>query len=166
MARVSIACQPTITMKKAPTTTALSLPTIQAVQPKPTKKEIIDAMIVRAKVKHDEENARREAARDKIMKKIEPLVVKAIKSSAPKIRIYTYSQGDDRNHCDVAFSQVKSPELSVLFDQYSDLHRLSWDERDVRQSIQTALTGAAPQRILDNPEAVAAIDATLKQWGI
>ena len=154
-------------MKKQATTTALTLTSVQAIVPKPTKNEILDAMVTRAKVAHDAENDRRAKLRDAVQKKIQAAAIKAAKGKNPKVSIYVYSTGS--SHCDVKVSNVTTPELEGLFAEYQASARLVWDEKEVRTAIRQELSGVgkqSPTRLLDNPEAVAAIDAMLKQWGI
>lgn len=150
------------------TTSALSIPAVQGVQPKPTKTEIIEAMVARAKAKHDEESERRAKMRKAISAKIESLAIKLAKSKRPDVGIYVYSSAES-SHCDVTVRRVKSPELDALFDQYRAVERICWDEKKARDAIRREINGAInrnPSRLLDNPEAVKAIDATLKQWGL
>lgn len=147
-------------------TTALSIPTAN-LQPKPTKTELVEAMLVRAKVKHDAENVQRKAKRDALGKKIEALATKLAKQKKPQVCIYTYAD-NSRSHCDVRVQNVKSPELDLLFAEYTKNSTLCWDEKEVRAEIRQALTGLAKPsatRLLDNPEAVRAMDAMLEQWG-
>lgn len=143
------------------------MPAVQSIQPKPTKTEIIEAMVSRAKLKHDAENERRQKLRESLEKKITALAVKATKSREPSVLIYTY-QNNESNHCDVQFRKVKTPELAPLLEEYNNATRLHWDEAQTRKSIRQALTGRtlnSPSRLLENPEAVKAIDALLEQWG-
>lgn len=153
-------------MKNANTTTTLSIPTA-SIQPKPTKTEIVEAMLVRAKLKHDAENKRRIAKREAAEKKIEALALKAIKGTKPRVSVYAYSDSV-RSHCDVRFDRVKTPELDALFAEYYDNAPFLWNEKETREKIRRELTGAAkpsPTRLLDNPEAVRTMDAMLEQWG-
>lgn len=152
---------------KANTTTALALPGTQAIVPKPTKTEIIDAMVARAKVRHDEENARRKKLREAVQKKIEAAALKASKGMKPTVSIYVYDSGG--SHCDVKVSNITTPELQKLFAEYRATARILWDEKEVRNAIKAELAGTgkqSPTRLLDNPEAVKAIDAKLAEWGI
>jgi len=86
--------------------------------PKPTKTEIIEAMVTRAKVKHDEENARQKKLRDALEKKIYTTAIKEVKSKKADVSIYAYYGDEERLHCDVRFGNVRSPELSVLFEEF------------------------------------------------
>ena len=150
---------------KTPTTTALAMP---ALHPKPTKTEIVEAMLARAAVKHDAENERRSKIRDSIQKKINALAIKAAKTMTPSVNIYAYGKIES-SHCDVRFSNVKSPELDKLFDQYRAVAILGWNEKEMRDAIKRELSGIQnpnPTRLLDNPATVKAIDALLKQWGM
>ena len=155
-------------MKKQATTTALTLTSVQAIVPKPTKNEILDAMVTRAKVAHDAENDRRKKLREAVQKKIETAALKASKGMKSTVSIYVYSHRTG-SHCDVKVSNVTTPELEGLFAEYQASARLVWDEKEVRAAIRNELAGVgkqSPTRLLENPEAVAAIDAILKQWGI
>lgn len=143
------------------------MPTVQSIQPKPTKAEILEAMVTRAKVKHDAENERRAKTRESLGKKITALAVKATKSREPRVSIHVYSKSEG-NHCDVQFRNVKTPEIAPLLEAYGAASCLYWDEAQTRKSIRQALTGrtsSSPSRLLENPEAVKAIDALLEQWG-
>jgi hypothetical protein len=151
---------------KKNTTTALSIPTA-AIQPKPTKTEIVEAMLVRAKLKHDAENERRKAKREALGKKIEALAIKVAKTLTPKVYIYAYAD-ESRSHCELRVDPIKSPELDALLAEYHENALIRWDEKATREAIRRELTGAAkpgPGRLLENPEAVQAIDAMLEQWG-
>ena len=143
------------------------MPAVQSIQPKPTKAEILEAMVTRAKVKHDAENERRQKLRNSLQKKITTLAIRAMRSREPSVLIYTY-QNAENNHCDVQFRRVKTPELAPLLEEYNNASSLHWDEAQTRKSIRQALTGktsSSPSRLLENPEAVKAIDALLEQWG-
>lgn len=154
---------------KANTTTALALTGSQTLIPKPTKTEIIEAMVARAKVKHDAENSRRSKLREALRKKIEAAAVKAVKAKTPYVAIYCGSSDPERRHCDVRFDRVTSLDLAILFDRYNEVAQIQWDEKDVRKSIRQELSGVgklSSTRLLDNPEAVKAIDSKLAEWGI
>jgi len=151
--------------KPEPMKTSLSIP---SVQPKPTKTEVLDAMVIRAKVKHDAENKRREKAREALEKKITALAIKAGKSKTPSVGIYVYNNKES-NHCDLYIRNLQTPELQPLLEDLHSLIRLVWDEKDVRRAIKQELSGIAkpsPTRLLDNPETVKAMDAMLAQWGM
>lgn len=151
-------------MKNTNTAIATLAP-VSAVQPKPTKTEILNAMVARAKVKYDEENIRRATAREALEKKIEALAIKAMKNFAPTVYIYSHTKPESC-HCDIRVSRVKSPELDALLLNHQELSRLHWDEKETRDAIRQQLSGRTDSRLLENPEAVKAIDAMLEQWGI
>lgn len=151
------------------TNTALALPGTQTLVPKPTKTEIIEAMVARAKVKHDAENDRREKLREKLEKKITAMAIKTVKGKKPRVSIYAHHSDKDRHHCDVHFDAVRSPELTPLFDGYNEVSHIHWNEKSVRDSIRQQLSGfgkPSPTRLLDDPAAVSAIDAKLAEWGL
>lgn len=150
-------------------TTALALPVMPAVHPKPTKTEVVEAMLVRARFKHDEENERRKVEREKIEKKLDALALKTLKKGgfAPSVYYYPAGRHGLESHVDMKFSHVTSPELVVLIDKLGELGRLQWNEREVKESIKYGLAGMekpASKRILEDAQAVKAIDALLDQW--
>ena len=153
------------TMKNNNTT--LIMPTT-TMQPKPTKTEIVEAMLTRAKLKHDAENERRKKLREVLRKKIETLALKLAKGMTPEVSVYAYSNSES-SHCDVRINRVKSPELDALMSQYKDLELIYWDEKEMRNTIKRELSGIqkpSPTRLLDNPATVKAMDAMLEQWGL
>jgi len=162
--------QPNQPMKNT-TTTALSLPT--AVQPKPTKTEIIEAMVQRAKQRIAMTNEEREKMRESLIPKIEAAARKAVKSfvASSRVNIYTYSKRDPRkNHCDVVTQNVTSPELEKLLEAYEKVSsNIYFDEKETRAAIRRELNGMHkpdPTRLLANVETVRAIDTTLDAMGI
>jgi hypothetical protein len=152
---------------KNTTTTALSLPT--AVQPKPTKTEIIEAMVQRAKARQFAINEEARKERDKLRPKIEKLVIKAMKAMKPEISIYSRSE---KPHCDVRFNCISSPELVALLQEYAkhDKKIEYFHEKETRQAIREGMAKKKPvidpSRLLANPETVKAIDTTLDAMGI
>ena len=144
--------------KKENNTTALALP---SVQPKPTRKEVIDALVARAKVKHDAENERRQAMREQLEGKIKSAALKDFKSKAFKGTPSVYIQFHN-NTVEIQYL-VKSDTVTQLIAQYEKNRRVDWNENIVRQEIRDALDGRSP--LLDNPEAVKAMDALLESWG-
>ena len=148
--------------------TSLALPITQKMQPKPTKTEILNAMVARAKVAHDAENERRRAARAKLETKINSLAVKAARGKKASVQIWTYSD-KEKGHVDVSFCSIQTPELQDLLAQYRELTPVRWDEKETRAAINAQLTGitkVSPSRLLEDPEAVKAIDQMLSAWGI
>jgi len=150
-------------------TTALSLPS--AVQPKPTRTEIVEAMVQRAKSRTESENEARAKKRESLLPKIEAAAKKAMKNFSVSVNIYTYSKTDMRkNHCDARVSNITSPEMEKLLDEYHKVgHLIRFDEKETRATIRRGLSGAHnpdPARLLANPSAVEAIDKTLEAWGI
>lgn len=149
-------------------TTAITVTGTQKFIPKPTKTEIIEAMVVRAKVKHDEENLVRKKNRELLRKKIEKEAIKEFKKQPPNVSIYTYSD-KNRNHCNVRFENVVNPEIIKLCSEFEEYRQIFWDEKEVRKSIRQELSGIgkkSPTRLLEDPETVKAIDAKLSEWGI
>lgn len=149
-------------MKKTLTTTALALPTVQAIQPKPTKTEIVEAMLVRAKVKHDAENERRKKLRSEIEKSIKDAAMKALKSKdlKPSIQLRGYGKNVEIEYT------VETPAIKSMFVELDGLGHLHWEEKEMRQTIREELEVRKARRLLDDPDAVKAMDAMLEEWGL
>lgn len=155
-------------MKATPTTTALAITAIPSVEPKPTRSEIIEALVIRSKEKIDKENSARLKRRDDIRKKIDKLAIKIAKTMEPKVDFYVSSK-PDQTTCDVRFAAIKTPELVELFKEYHENSRVIWDEKETRKAIREELSkprGFNPDRLLKNPDSLKAIDAMLDKWGI
>jgi hypothetical protein len=148
------------------TTTTLALPTV--VQPKPTKAEIIEAMVQRARARQIAVNEEASKKRDALKPKIEKAVLKLIKGMKPHVAIYAKSR---EPHCEARYGVIKSPELDELLAQYASFDNAieCFDEKEVRTAIRRELNGEHkpdPSRLLANPETVKAIDTTLDAMGI
>lgn len=123
-------------------------------------------MVVRAKVAHDAENERREKIREATQKKINALAIKASRGIKPVVKLYSLGC-PDRTHCDVELANIRTDEMLPMFDIMRANERIRWDEKEVKEKIRLQLAGMtkpSPTRLLDNPDAVAAMDAMLKSW--
>ena len=149
-------------MKKKNDTTQTMALSIPNVQPKPTKSEVINALLTRAKVKHDAENERRQALRNQLADKIKSTALKDFRSKVfngdPRF-IIQWSNG----HVEIDFI-IKTDAVIQLIRQHEGLRRIAWEEGVVKQEIRDAIEGRSP--LLENPEAVKAMDAMLESWGI
>lgn len=153
-------------MKKKTTSTALVIP--QTITPKPTKNDIINAMVERARVKHNEERDRLRKLREASMEKIKEAAKVEFQKNPPKPDLtvltssyYEYVQFEFR---------VTSPELKNLMKEHEKIGSLRpFDEKEVRAFIREGMstqTGNAVQSLLANPDAVKALDASLEHIGM
>ena len=153
-------------------TTALALPSTATITPKPTKTEIIEAMVERARIKTKEENDRRAALREKLMVKIKKEALKAIKGMTPVVDQYSHHIDPDRRYCTVTYTPIKTPELSSLLNEYHEIGgRIHFDVAETRKAIRAELTtkrdvSAGVQLLLANPEIVKSLDAAIEKISI
>ena len=152
-------------MKKQNSTTALSLPTVH---PKPTKAEVINALLARAKVKHDAENVRRAALKDQLTEKLKSLALKTFKSKAynadPRIEFRDYRDSSPKT-VELSFD-VQSDEITRIMIQRKALGPIMWEENMMKQNIRDGLEDSVRVRLLEDPTMVKAMDAMLEQWGL
>jgi hypothetical protein len=143
------------------TTTSLSISTTK-IQPKPTKTEIIDAMVTRAVVNIKLQNEENKKKRESIVSKIEKCALKMIKSIKFDVSI-------NSNHVNLYSYRVTSPEIESLIKDLDKYRHVRVDEKqlkiDIRNQIN-ATVNPSPDRLLKNPDTVKAIDEQLKSWGI
>lgn len=153
-------------MKKKTTSTALVIP--QSITPKPTKNNIINAMVERARVKHNQERGEYEAKRAKLKEKIDTAAMAELSRSpgTPQTKIRTWT-GSERVEIEYT---VKSPMLAKLIREYHDMPSpRHFDDVSVRRQIREGMSnqaGNAVQSLLANPDAVKALDASLEHIGM
>lgn len=159
------------------TTLALANPVATAVNPKPTKKEVIEAM-VRLKIEENEEKrkkAQEEAA--KIAEELEATFKKLVLKTPNKFRTgaylgYSYTQ--DVKGCQLSFNfddQLPDP-VAKKVKRYHELNNLRFpDEKRIRMMIKEGveLNGTTDDRIqalLDSPAAKKALQGMLKTLNV
>jgi hypothetical protein len=146
--------------------TTLALATKPNLIPKPTKSEIIEAMVARAVGKIEAENEVNSKKREALRVKIEKLGQKLAKSQ--KFRVYIFADSN-KPHVDLGCSEVTSPEMDKLLADYKACPNVRIDEKKLREQIRHEVNGTLkpdPNRLLNNPDTVKAIDAQLAAWGI
>ena len=151
-------------MKTAPkTTTALAIPQFSKVSPKPTKTEILEALVQRAKVKHDLEEETRKIKADALLRKIER-TARDLAKKEKDVNEIDYVYYSEKK---VRFTiWVKSPELSSLIEAHSKIkHGSTFDYQSTKRLLREKLAGAPERcRLLDSPEAVKALDHMLESF--
>jgi hypothetical protein len=154
------------------TTTALAIPA--TIQPKPTKAEIIESMVIRAKERQAIINEECSKKIDTLEPKIRKAAIKAIKNQSPTIvvtpRINIYSRCQEP-YCNVNYPKVTSPELDKLMAEHAEYVKKikHIDEKELRKEIKSKLSSASnpnPLQLLENPDSLKAINITLDTIGI
>jgi len=147
-------------------TTALAIANKPNLTPKPTKGEIIEAMVKRAVVKIKAENDANSKKRDIVEAKIKKAARKLAKSC--QFQVYIYANARVPHVC-MHSGDVTTPELDKLLAEYNACKQQSIDEKELRNQTRAELNGAMkpdPDRLLNDPSTVKAIDAQLAAWGI
>lgn len=146
--------------------TSLALATKPNLIPKPTKGEIIEAMVKRAVSKIEAENADRKKKREAILVKIKKVSQKLAKRLEFSVSLCVNSRNP---HVYLSHDNVTSPELDKLLAEYKACEHVSADLKKLREQIRNEINGAMkpdPDRLLKDPSTVSAIDAQLAAWGI
>jgi hypothetical protein len=138
---------------------AISLP---AMTPPPRKEDIINAMLERARVKHEEESQRLKDEERAAKQKFDAALMAELKAHPEKFTIESKCWGGSAEVHYVL--HTLSPNLEKLRIAYRTAPTLrSFDavavKRHIRESMSTA--GDRVKALLDNPEAVKKLDATL-----
>jgi hypothetical protein len=144
------------------TTTTLALATKTNLSPKPTKTEIIDAMVKRAVVNIKLQNEANSKKHELIMAKIEKAAMKIVKSIKFDVSVSS-------NYVTLYSYRVTNPEIESLLKELDKYRHVRIDEKQLKVEIRNqinATTSPQPDRLLKNPDTVKAIDAQLKTWGI
>lgn len=147
-------------------TTTLALATKPNLIPKPTKTEIIEAMVKRAKIKLTADNEAAGKKRELVKEKIKKLAQKLAKSKVFAVSIYADGK---KPHVDLYAREVTSPEMDKLLAEYAACKTFCIDEKALRIQIRDEINVATkpdPERLLSDPNTVKAIDAQLVAWGI
>lgn len=140
---------------------AINLP---ATTPPPRKEDIINAMVERARVKHQEEaealEKRRTAARIELEKAVEGEFWSKPSSFEKKIELWS-------GRVDIEFRlHVIPTHIRNLQKALNDIpHMRHFDSAEVKKQIRAKLdtAGDRVKALLANPAAVKALDATLEQ---
>ena len=160
--QVSVVAQQAAEHTNMSTTTTLALATKSNLSPKPTKTEIIDAMVKRAIANTKLQNEANSKKREAIVAKIEKSAVKMVKSIK-----FDVSVGS--NYVNIYSYRVTSPEIDLLIKELDKYQHIRIDEKMLKTEIRNQINATVipqPDRLLKNPDTVKAIDAQLKAWGI
>lgn len=136
---------------------------LPAITPPPRKEDILNAMVERARVKHQEEYDRLEKNKEGAKEKLKNALLELLKVSPS-----SFSTDIDTwcGCCRVEFTlENLPPHIEKLRKAYKDAPSIrGFDESAVKRKIREGMSAAGGDRVkalLDNPEAVKAMDAAL-----
>lgn len=138
-----------------------------AVIPKPTKTELIAALLERAKVKCEQENAINTKKRDELKKKIYALAEKEMKKSQTPYNRYIYAGGKAPS-VELVY-RISTPEIEKLAKELDAIpRRISFDPAKVKRTIRESLAtgGQRANPLLQNKDAVKSLDAFVAEMKI
>lgn len=151
---------------KANTSTALVIPS--TLVPKPNKNDIINAMVERARVKHEAEAKAKKEAKEAAGKKIEEAAAAEFARHQPSPRYVIHTWSNSRR-VELEF-QVTSPFITKMIAAYDAMPTLRpFDEKQVRLAIRKGMNDIRPNGVyalLENAEAVKTLDASLAHIGL
>jgi hypothetical protein len=135
---------------------------VSKAQPKPTKTQIAEALLKRAKIAHAKEGERVEKQSLEVQEQLRLEAIKLLKGIKPiDFEIDTsvrYFNEDQPLKCVIDLS---TPLIMKLKKQISRLHPSRFDEEATKQKIKQGL--AAPNPLLDNSEVAPALDQLLEK---
>jgi hypothetical protein len=138
-------------------TTTLTIPNkITATQPKPTKAQLVEALISRARIAHDKVNEARGIKRDAIEAQVKAEAEKHFRASSMKDFDFNINLWHGR--CSFTLS-VENPKLKKLTEAMRKHDYLHFDRDATKKKIVESL--AAPNPLLGNPDTAKALDTLL-----
>jgi len=140
--------------------TAVTIPTkIQNVAPKPTKAQIIEALMDRARKAHAQSEVLKEAKREKLEAEGVALVMEAFKKTTPTEKDVTLVHSWNWDRPATVEVKIKSPAIRAIQKRIYDLKESSFYEDETKKKIQEGMK--APNPLLGNDAAEAALDQLL-----
>lgn len=140
------------------TTTIIIPDKIQATQPKPTKAQLLEALLDRARVAHWEAEAEKEAQREKLEAEGVALVLQEFKKAKPTADDVKFFReyGDFPAKVELRFTSSK---IRSLQDKIRKLKRTGFNEEETKNLIREKLK--APNPLLGKEDTAKALDALL-----
>jgi hypothetical protein len=150
-------------MKPKTPSTALALP---VTQPPPRKEDIINAMVERARVKHQTESDKLSAQKKAAEETLEKAVMEQLRSTPEAFESSVSCWG---NSATIDFRiRVLPPHIKKLQEAVNKVPRLaSFNHVEVKKQIREGMNTAGDRvkALLDNPEAVKKLDQALESIG-
>lgn len=140
-------------------TTSIIIPDkIQTTQPKPTKSQLLEALLERARIAHKEAEDKKKNKRDKLEAEGIELVLQEFKKAKPTADDVTFFRGwgDYPAKLELEF---ESPKIKSLQNRMRDLNSKTFDEENTKKLIREKLK--APNPLLGNEDTAKALDALL-----
>lgn len=131
--------------------------------PKPSKKEVINALVERARQRHAKENETRTAIRDKIWDLIKAEAAKQAKAKSGTSIGSVYRRG---SKVEVEVMVVPNERLNALFVQYDNTLRPTlWDGSAAQKEITDEINVTSGKRLLADAAMVKSMDEVLTKIG-
>lgn len=150
------------TQTKQPITTTLSIPTkITATQPKPTRAQIIEALLDRARTAHEAKEEEKEKQREALIEQataIELAAARKIVLTADMIDLNTGWRSDYEST--VRLTIPSSAKVQALKAKILKLSSNHFDRDATKKLIVAGMK--APNPLLGNPDTAKALDALLR----
>lgn len=136
-------------------TTTLSIPSkIKDHVPKPTKAQIVEALVERARVQHNAKEEKKRIKREQIEEKMIANAVAFFAKNPTKIKALVQHDGDVQIEIN-----VRDAKNEALNTQYRKLYYSCFYADDVKRQIREKLAAANP--LLDNPDVAKQLDQLL-----
>jgi hypothetical protein len=142
-----------------PMTTTLAIPKkIATHQPKPTKSQLIDALVERARIAHDKANEDRGVKRDAIEAEVKAEAEKHF--HAASMKDFDFDMNKWHRSCSFSLS-VKSPKIKKLFENMRKLDYVHFNRNETKKKIVESLK--TPNPLLGNEDTAKALDQLLER---
>lgn len=137
--------------------TTLTIPNkIEKTLPKPTKAQLVEALVEKAKEKFKKRKEEAEIKQKAILKNIEEKAIEALSKTMKRPNVSVYHGGEVSLHF-----EMNEPLFNKLGQQYKNAGCNEWfNEREVRDTIKTSLS--TPNPLLGNPDVSVALDNLLE----
>jgi len=128
-------------------------------QPKPTKAQLVEALVQRAKQLNDEENKARHAKREEIQAQIDITAQSLLARVKPED--YEVHPRPYNNNISLSVTIDMPPEINRLCKKLSQYNWVRFDEKETKKKILESLKN--PNPLLGNSELAKALDQILEQ---
>lgn len=143
--------------------TSLTLPSkIQNSSPKPSKTQLIEALMLRAEKKHKEKEAIKEAKRDSLEAEGIALVLELVKNITPTASDVSFTSNFyrcNRDDTPIVTILVTSPQIKAIQKKINNLRWSSFDRDGTKAIILQKLK--APNPLLNNESVEKSLDQLL-----
>jgi len=134
-------------------------PKVSNTAPKPTKAQIVEALLERARKAHVEAEAVKDAKREKLEVEGVALVLEAFKQVKPTTKSVTLVHPWNWDRPATVKVEIKTPAIRSIQKKIADLSSSRFDEDATKRKIKNSLTAANP--LLGNDEVAKSLDAML-----